>query len=154
MSINYKGLLNRAVTYASTTGHFRQINRHELKSAPKNEIRTLEVFVDRVRPVRASGLASTSAAVTIKFRIRKGFTSTPEDQIDPDIVAAADALLAVLQTHLSFGGDLNVRMVDIFGQHGDQLEAVAGYLTQDGNVYRIMDVVLPLIINDAWTQEG
>jgi len=32
------------------------------------------------------------------------------------------------------------------------LSALAGYLNQDGKLYRVMTVTLPIIINDIWAQ--
>ena len=42
--------------------------------------------------------------------------------------------------------------VDLLGMAGSPLGAQAGYINQDGALYRVMTITLPLLITDAWTQ--
>jgi hypothetical protein len=42
--------------------------------------------------------------------------------------------------------------VDLIGQHSQGLRAKAGYVNQDSTVYRLMDVSLPLIVNDLYPE--
>jgi hypothetical protein len=60
-----------------------------------------------------------------------------------DILAITDAIVTPLL----------VRNVDIFGEgaHGE-LSAQSGYINQDGRLLRIIDITLPLVINDVWPQ--
>ncbi len=48
--------------------------------------------------------------------------------------------------------DATVRMIDLLGAHGDGLEAIAGYTKIQDQVYRVMELTIPLIVNDIWTQ--
>jgi hypothetical protein len=43
-------------------------------------------------------------------------------------------------------------MVDLLGAHGIPLSARAGYDEQDSKMFRVMDINLPLVINDVWQQ--
>jgi hypothetical protein len=42
--------------------------------------------------------------------------------------------------------------VDLLGQFGTPLSAQAGYVNQDGRLFRIMTITLPLVVNDVWGQ--
>jgi hypothetical protein len=43
-------------------------------------------------------------------------------------------------------------MVDIKGAYDIPLAWEAGYLNVGGGMYRILDITLPLVINDVWTE--
>jgi hypothetical protein len=50
-------------------------------------------------------------------------------------------------------GDV-VQEVDLLGEVGVPLRAQAGYITINQTMYRCMDITLPLIVNDLWSQSG
>jgi len=46
----------------------------------------------------------------------------------------------------------NARNIDLLGQTGVQLSAQAGYVEIDNRLFRVMDITIPVIVNDAWAQ--
>jgi hypothetical protein len=63
---------------------------------------------------------------------------------------AVDLLLADYVGNFTLGGLL--REVDIRGIDGNPLRVDAGYLTQDGKVFRVMTISVPLVINDLYAE--
>lgn len=150
MALQIDTILSAVESHALTTGVFERVNRHEPKNAPGSGL-TAAIWVDAVDPYSGgSGLAATSGRITLKIRIYQNFKSEPQDAIDPTVTAAVDLLLANYSGDFELGG--NVRNVDLLGAGGTPLSARAGYLNQDGTLFRIMDITLPLIINDIWGQ--
>lgn len=150
MSLNATGILAAVVSHAQAIGHLEQVNQHEPKSAPQGLL-TGAVWVQEVAPVAAaSSLDSTTVAVVLTIRIYKNMLSEPQDAIDPDVLGAADALCAAYSGDFELGG--LVRNVDLLGAHTQGLRVRAGYLPQDGRLFRVMDIGLPLIVNDLWSQ--
>lgn len=150
MTINYRSLVDAVSSAAMASGYFDAVQGHEPKSAPGNGL-TFAVFLSALAPVApASGLASTSARVELTGRIYKPFKSEPEDLIDPNVAEAADALLTALSGDYDLGG--SARNVDLLGAHGSPLGARAGYQRIDSTVYRVLDITIPIIVNDAWAQ--
>ncbi len=144
-------LMNVIKSQALASGLFANVNGHEPKSAPQvGNALTYAIFVDAIDPIQSSGLASTSVRVTLTGRIYLSMFREPADTIDPDIINAASALMALYCGDFDLGG--NARAVDIRGIHGIQLGAKAGYVSQDGKVYRSMDITLPILINDVWDE--
>jgi hypothetical protein len=74
----------------------------------------------------------------------------PQDGIDIDILSAVDQLYASYAGGFTLGG--LIRNVDVFGALGPALSAKAGYLNQDGKLFRVMDVIVPMIISDLWDE--
>lgn len=150
MSLDATGILDAVVSDAATTGHLEQINQHEPKNAPPGLL-TGAVWVQEIRPVpAASGLAATTVLVTLMLRLYRNTETEPQDAIDPEVLAAADALMAAYSADFELGGQ--VRNVDLLGAHGPGMWARAGYLPQDGRLYRVFDISLPLVVNDLWSQ--
>jgi len=145
-------LFSDVVSVPLATGLFDQVNQNEPKSAPGNGI-TCAIWVQDIRPVgRASGLAATSGIVTFNERIYTSFVSPDSAEIDPNMLTACTTLLGAYSEEFTLNGD--ARAIDLLGMYGAPMSATAGYLNQDGKLYRIMTVVLPIILNDLWSQNA
>jgi hypothetical protein len=152
MTLNVIAIINSVVSYASSSGYFDNVQSHEPKSMPGTGL-MFAVFLDddAVTPIgEASGLASTTVRIELTGRIYKPFLSAVEDLIDPNLAEATDALMTALSGDFDLGS--NARNVDLLGAHGTPLQARAGYQTIDRTVYRVIDITIPVIVNDAWTQ--
>lgn len=151
MTINVAGITAALESHAGTSAYFETINGHEPDNAPGNGL-TLGLWADSIRPAGlASGLAATAAVVTFMARIYAPAQQQPQDSIDPNVLAATDALMAAYTGDFTLGG--LIRNVDLLGQFGTPLAAQAGWLPfPDGALYRVMTITVPVVINDAWTQ--
>jgi hypothetical protein len=130
-------------------GAFEAIPFHEPKTAPGGAIAAL--WVDGITPVgTASGLDIASAVLVVLCRIYDLFSSEPQDDIDPRVLKAAAAVIGAFVGE--FDVSETVRNVDIFGTYGTALAAKAGYVNQDGTMYRVMTVSIPLVVNDLWAE--
>lgn len=152
MALDIATILGRVQDHALTSGWFTDVNGEEPKSPPDTSGLTAAVWVQEIGPARGgSGLASTSIRLGLMVRLYAGLYTEPGDAIDPHMVQALDALLR------SYSGDFDldgtVREVDLLGQFGDPLGAKAGYMLQGGTEFRVMDITIPLIVNDLWDQE-
>jgi len=143
------GILAAVKSHALATGLFEQVLGHEPKSAPGNGL-TAAVWVQSLRPVASSGLASTSARLQLSLRVYTNMLQEPQDDIDTRILGAVDVLMAAYSADFTLGG--LVRDVDLLGADGDPLSADAGYLEQDGKLYRVIVISLPLVVNDLYGQ--
>lgn len=150
MALNTLAVLEALESHAAAAGHFERVNRHEPKNAPGRGL-TAAIWVQQIQPAaRASGLAATAAVVVVNLRIYSNMLQEPQDAIDPNMVAAVDALMNAYNGDFTLDG--LIRNVDILGEFGEGLSAQAGYLEQDRKMFRVMTLNLPLIINDVWSQ--
>ncbi len=148
MAFDFQALTDAVVSYAAATGEFDTVNAHEPKAKPGNGV-TCSVWMEEVSPLgAASGLDAVTGMVVMTMRIQSPFLSQPADQIDPLIMRATSSLMAQFAGGFTMGGLL--RDVDLLGQFSQGLRAKAGYVSQDGTVYRCMDISLPTVINDLW----
>lgn len=146
-------LYDGIISHQKAAGFFDLVITHEPKSAPPNGV-TAATFFQQIRPVqRVSGLAAVSVRVEVVTRIYTPMLDLDESRIDPRVYRAATLLMEEYagDFELNAGGTRRAMHVDLLGAHGDPLQARAGYLNQDGRVYRVFDVITPLIIDDVWS---
>lgn len=148
MAFDFQALVTAVQSFAMGTGEFETVPTHEPKSKPGNGV-TCSTWVEEISPLPgASGLNAVSGLITMTMRVQTPFLQQPADQIDPLLMRATGALMAAFAGGFTLVGI--VRDVDLLGMHSQGLRAKAGYVTQDSTVYRVMDVALPLIVNDLF----
>lgn len=150
MALDITTILAAVAGHALASGYFDAVNGHEPMSPPTSGV-TCAVWTEQIGPARGgSSLVSTSARLALFVRLYTPMTQLPSDAIDPNMVAALDALMAAYSGDFELGG--LVREVDLLGTYGDPLSARAGYLTTSGAEYRVLTITLPLVVNDLWEQ--
>jgi len=150
--LNTNAIVDQLVSHAARLGVFDKVNLHEPKSRPPAGL-TAAVWFDRLQPhLGDSGLASTSVVSIFMLRIMHSAFAEPQDMIDPRMIDAVDVLFA--SYHSEFELDGAARNIDLLGEAGTPLSAQAGFLNIDGTIYRVMDVFIPVIISDVWSQNG
>lgn len=142
---------DKIVGYALSSGRFDAVNQHEPRSAPGNGL-SCSVWVQRIRPIRSSGMNSTSGVVLLTARIYTNFKSQPYDMIDPNVMAATAHFMNALSGNFSLGGAEGVRAIDLLGTYGTPVEASAGFLEIDRVMMRVMTIQIPIIMDDMFTQ--
>lgn len=159
MSVNptaVQDIVDALVTRVQLLGIFETVNTHEPKTAPGNGLRC-SIWANSIKPLpTASGLNTTSVLVTFMSRIFSSMLAEPQDAIDPGMVNASLLLMDAYNEDFGLSGitTADIRNVDLLGQFSDGLASQAGYLNIDGKMYRVMDVILPVIINDIFNQEA
>jgi hypothetical protein len=149
MSLNSRAIINAVVSHAMTLGVFDRVAGHEPDNKPGNGL-TCAVWVDRIEPIgKVSGLGVGSGRVVLNVRVFNPLISEPADEIDLNMVDAIDALFDAYAGDFTLGG--LIRNVDFFGETGPGLHVQAGYIeTEDETVFRVMNISLPMIVNDIW----
>lgn len=143
-------VLDQLVSKILTTGAFDRVNGHEPKSSPGSGVSCSVQLASLDPDPSHSGLASVSARLAYLVRVYLSNQTAPADGIDPAVLDATDQVIDVLGNGLTLGG--NALDIDLFGMSGAALGARAGYWTIDNKQYRIMDITVPILLDDVWTQ--
>ena len=148
--MNASALMSSLVSHALTAGLFDSANKHEPKAAPGTGLNAA-IWVQSISPLQLqSGLDSTSARIEFALRIYSNMLAEPQDEIDPQIIDAAEKLMTAYSGDFTLGD--SIAFVDLIGVHGQGLSAEAGYINVSGGMFRVMTITIPLIVNDAYTQ--
>jgi hypothetical protein len=141
-------LLDHFRTTCRTTGGFDNVVTHELRKAPTNKF-VLGAWLATLDPVaERSGLSSTSLRVELQARIYVPMAGDP-DNIDTEIARRVDLIWARFHETLMVDG----HEIDILGAFGERMRARMGWLPMDNTVMRVNDILVPIIVDDAYTQE-
>lgn len=149
MALDIQGILDVMCSHALSTGLFEAVNQYESKLSPGNGL-TAAIWVDRVTPIRTSGLANTTIRLDFLMRLYSSTYAEPYNDIDPDLTKALDTLMRAYCGDFEIGGQ--VRHIDIFGAYGSHLESRSGYMNLDGKEFRVFTIRIPIIIDDLWSQ--
>ena len=149
----FADIMNALAGHSLRLGVFAKVQKHQARNAPGSKV-TTELWPQWIGPAD-SGSASTSVKLLVMQRVRVADTTLGSDAIDPTVVHAVDRVMTALTANITLGG--LVRCIDLLGQEGSAspggpLHAEAGYLEQDGKIFRVMDIFIPLILNDVWEQ--
>src|SRR5260221_632719 len=149
MSLDVRAIYNAVQSNALTLGYFESVRSHEAINPPGNGLH-VDIMATSVAPSAGSGLAAEAIIITLLVRVRCAADQEPRDDIDPNLMTATTALIAQYAGSFSLGS--NARNIDLFGQESRGVVATAGYINMSNKLYRVMDITLPIIINDAWTE--
>lgn len=147
--LNIDTIVDLLASHAMSLGYFDRVNTHQTRISPGNQV-TAAVWFQTLAPVRTSGLASTSVRLEFTLRQYQSSNSEPQDAIDPTMLKAADALFTAYSGDFELGGES--RSIDLLGAEGTALSMDAGYIEVSGMTVRVIDHLIPIIINDVYDQ--
>lgn len=151
MTLSIDAITGALADKALVLGVFDTVNSHEVKNPPGTGITCEIVFGAFELVASRSGLQDVSFKLTYKVRLRTTWAQQPTDGIDPALLKACDALLASYIGGVTLGGLTNA--IDLLGlAGGTPIAAQSGYIDQGGVMYRIVEITLPLIVDDLWTE--
>jgi hypothetical protein len=148
-------LFDLAQSKLLATNYFAAVNTSEPKSSPASDL-ICALWIDSIRPIRSSGLNSTTALVTLFARIYQNMLSDPQDAIDPTVTKATTTVIGAFSADFELIDPVTqqptVREVDLLGAYSNGLMAQAGYVTIGQQLERVMTITVPVVVNDCWTQ--
>ncbi len=152
MALDIRGVLDKLVSHALATGLFDTVNAFKVDEPTGGGNLTCSIWSDDITPIRSSGLASTSVRIVFKVRIFTSTEAAPEDHLEPAMVDAIDVLLTAYSGDFELGG--SARNIDLLGSDGPALAANAHYMNLSGIIFRVMDITVPVLLNDVWSQSA
>lgn len=150
MALDVVGIMDQLVSHALATGYFDSVNETKIDEPTGGGSITCGIWADDIVPIRSSGLASTSVRIIYKVRLFSSTEASPESYVERVMVEAADALFSAYSGDFELGGE--ARAIDLLGMHGVSLACNAHYMNLSGVIYRVMDLTVPVLINDVYDQ--
>lgn len=152
MALDTRALQMALVTHAKKLGPFQDVKAHPPKSAPTTGV-TLYLWFGSMRALAfASGLSAGSGLVIFHGRILTNAKQQPFEASDEKVANAVDKYFTELVGNFTLGG--LIRNVDVFGESGEALTAQGWWGPIDSAEYRGADLIIPMIINDMWTESA
>ena len=150
MALDIRSIQDKLVSHALATGHFDSVNETKIDEPAGAGAVTCGIWADDIAPIRSSGQASTSVRIVFKVRIFASTESAPESYLDPAMIDATSTLMNAYSGDFELSGD--ARAIDLLGMAGVTLSANAHYMNLSGIIFRVMDITVPVLLNDVWEQ--
>lgn len=148
-----RGVLATVLDVVAKTGKFEAVIGYEPLSAPTERLTAAVFIADEWAPIaESSGLAAADARLVVMVRIMRRALTEPIGDVDLDALEAADAVMDALCADFTLGD--SVRQIDVLGNSGQQLSVQPGWATIDKTIFRLMDITVPVEINNVWTYGG
>lgn len=148
--LNTPAVITAAIDHLVQTGLFESVQDHESTSAPTGGL-TADVWVSGIKPIpEQSGLAVTSALLTLTVRIYLNAMPPASNGLEQTITGAADTLLTAYNRAFTF--DDTVSWIDLLGGNGIPLSSLGGYVSVGDVFFRCMTITVPCVIDDVWPQ--
>lgn len=136
-----KALFAALTSHAKGLGIFERVNSHEPDSTPGSGLSCSITLGPVTADPAASGLDAMSGEIQFAVRIWSSMMQKPLDAVDPDVLGAVFVLLGAYAANFTLGG--TVRDVNVLA-----LKAQPAYLNHEGKEFRVIEITLPIVIND------
>jgi hypothetical protein len=136
-------LFDALTSHALKLGIFARVNQHEPENTPGAGLSCSITLASIVADPAASGLAAVSGTITFGVRLWSSMMQKPLDAVDPDVLGAVSVLLAEYAGNFTLAG--TVRDIDLLA-----LKAQMAYLNHEGKEFRVVEITVPIVVNDLW----
>lgn len=149
MAFKIADTLDVIVTHLRETKYIEQAIITEPTQPP--QARTAAVFMRSVRVVGLYLNGGTQEVHTVVIRLyAKAFGDpTSQESLEKQLTEAAEQVMANLFTDSDLGG--NIREIDVAGINGTPVSADFGYVDIGGEMERIVDITVPINVDDSIT---
>jgi hypothetical protein len=152
-AVNAGDLMSQVESMALATGLFSSVAGHEPVNPPQLGL-TAGLFLSDIGPAKGlSGLVATAARLVFTLRIilpTSGDDPAQLDSIDPSIATATAIVIGAVSAAFTLGGE--VFEADLLGRYGAALAGKAGWARIGEQMIRVMDITIPLILDNVWQQ--
>lgn len=145
MAFNIKDTLDVIHGYLVASGHVTRAQVGEPKSPP-TEFLTGAVFMLSTVITKAY-LQTQEESHVVQVRLYIDMLHEPTEEIEFRLALAVAEIVDDLIGDFSLGA--NIREVDIAGMNGTPLATTWGYVGISQRIYRIVDITLPLNVDNA-----
>jgi hypothetical protein len=154
MDLDVNAILGAMRSHCMASGMFNKVDGHEPKTTPVPDTGlAAAVWLGAISPTsRYSGLAVTSAMVTVVTRLFTPASREPADTVDPYIGGAVATLMTRLMLDLTLGDTCT--SIDVFGFAGNPTNAEPMYVQYDDSavVLRSFTIITRALVADCWEQ--
>lgn len=130
-------------SHAKLLNIFARVNTHDSENAPGTGLSCSILLGPIAGDGKLSGQGSVSGTITFLVMVWNPLMQRPLEGVDPAVLTAVSTLLNEYSGNFTLGG--TVRNIDLLNLRADPV-----YVNQEGTEFRVMQVTVPIAINDLW----
>ena len=148
MAFDIKTTLRNVQSHFTDSGYFTKVIIGEPEQPPQEDL-CASIFMDRVETVLVFGNGGTREVHHVRLRVYTDEMQQPQENIEFKLADVVSRISSDLQGEFDLGA--TVVNIDIAGMHGTPYGARWGRVELSNKRYRIVDIMLPLIVDDSAT---
>lgn len=148
MAFNITATLDRLQSYVQAHGGFRNVVVGEPKSPPTDSL-SAAIWTQSVDVTKVFLGGGTREVYSVLVRVYRNWLSEPRDQVEKDLAHSVSALMEDLLADFELGG--GVVAIDPAGMEGSGVTIRWGHVEISNVMFRVVDITLPLIVDDSAT---
>lgn len=148
MPFDIKATLETVEDWFGKSGYFGKVQIGEPKQPPQEAL-SAAVFMNRVTTVLVFANGGTREVHVVTMRMYRDMLAEPQADIELGLAKAVSSVSSDLLGDFELGA--KIMAVDVAGMHGTPYGATWGYLDLSGKMYRIVDILMPFIVDDSAT---
>ena len=145
MAFNIKSTIEAISSFLQAGGYIEKEGVGEPKSPPAEEL-SASVFMDSVGVVELT-LGTTIEIHTVNIRLYMKMLQEPTEQVEYKLAEVVSDIGSDLLGDYDLGA--TIRNVDAGGSKGSAMRAQWGYLDLGGTMFRVVDLFVPLLVDDS-----
>ena len=151
MPFAVKATLQAMQSYVAASGYFKagHMVGHPKRPVPAQGSQLFGAVYMMSQSVVALTLSTTIELHTVGIRVFRNFLTEPIESIQFELADAVSQIENDLIGEFDLGA--SIRNVDVGGQYGQPLRSDWGTLDLGGVMYDIVDITVPLIVDDSAT---
>jgi len=134
--------------YLAASGYFHDVQIGEPKQPPAGEL-AAAIYMSSVNVVLIFANGGTRENHQVMVRIYLNMLSLPEEDIEIRMAEVVSKVTSDLIGDADQRG--TVMTIDVGGMHGPALNIRWGHVDVGGTMYRVADMLVPVIVDDSGT---
>ena len=154
MAFNIKNTLHAVETYVQNLGLFSSVQIGEPKQALGQGFHAA-IFMEAVSIGMIYLGGDTRESHVVQLRIYRDMLAEytdPQNSLEADLASVVSKIMENLLGDTDL--ESNVMTIDAGGMDGPSMIATYGYIEVGGQMYRVVDISIPLIVNGSATLVG
>ena len=145
MAFSIKATLQAITSYLAASGYVKVARLGEPKAPPENV--TAAVFMSSVAVAQLT-LGTTIEQHVVTIRLYRNMLDESAD-VELELARIVSEISSDLLGEFDLGA--TIRNVDAGGQYGTGLSTRWGYVDVGGTMFRVADMLIPLVVDDSAT---
>lgn len=153
MAFNIKSTLSAIASHISRSGYASDVQIGEPVSPPEiNDKVFAAIFMNAASVVELTlGTTIELHTVTVRLMKRAAFAQGDDaSAVEEELALVVSQVSSNLIGEFDLGG--TIRAIDVGGQYGTGVSAAWGYTNISSVIFRVVDITVPLIVDDSATQ--
>ena len=149
MAFDIDRTLHAVTSFLKVDGKFRTVTIGEPKSITPLTSICVAVFMQSTAITKFYLNGGTEEVHVVMVRLYRDMLAEPTEDIETDLAKSVQRIVSDLLGDYDLGA--TIRNIDGAGGIGTNLGSAWGYTDLSGRMFRIVDITLPLIVDDSAT---